>query len=433
MPNESSPEPGENLRRERRRRRPAGLTREQRRLLDATRRPEPEVVSDAASGEAFEEQPEASSETGAPATEEILDSQEDVYQEPAADEPVEAVERFPEEPTEQLPPPPIAPIFAQPAPRPRPFPAGSSVTAPAARSSHGLELQRAILIIGTLVLLALAFFFGRSFERLKYMIFSHDHPATEKATDKVPGVSAEDLVRQALLDDRAGHWQEAAERLFYAKQKDLRYRGLLLRMGQIFYAHDDLQSADKSFERAIAFNEDVAQAWKYRGLIAARRKDYPAATHDFEEATRASPLEADNYFYWAEVLRIDLQPRPAIAHYQEASLRASDQQDAVVCDFKARLARMEAAESSQVEDELEAKQAAGPLSTDWLMTAAALRLREGKIEAAAQFTAQAHDGKSPGLFAACANDQTFRDAAKAHPELEPTLRHHGPEMTFPRR
>lgn len=67
------------------------------------------------------------------------------------------------------------------------------------------------------------------------------------------------------------------------------------------------------------------------------------------------------------------------------------------------------------------------------MTAAALRIRQGRIGEAEQFIKQARDAKWPGLFTACANDMTFRAAAAAHPELQDLLHVEGAALTFPDR
>jgi tetratricopeptide (TPR) repeat protein len=285
------------------------------------------------------------------------------------------------------------------------------------RLGRVLELQQAALILFSLVLLVLAFYLGRNFDRLKYLVLSRTNPPIEKQPDDYPAVSASDLVNQAIEAERSGDWHEAVKKLLAAKQKDLRYRGLLFRMGKLFFTHGDLKSADKAFERAILFQEDVGPSNEFRGLIATRDNDYTAAQHFFEEATRADPLVADYYYLWGESLRLGLQPKLAIPRYEEARVRARDEQDALVCRFKIRLAEMEAAESPKVEKELEEKKATGPLSVDWLMVEAALRIREGKMEAAANLINQARAGKTPGLFTSCASDMAFKDAARKHAEL----------------
>ncbi len=239
--------------------------------------------------------------------------------------------------------------------------------------------------------------------------------------DPYPGVAAPDLIKQALLDERAGNWQEAADRFLAAKRRDLRYRGILFRVGKILYDRRNFESAEEAFERAIAFGENVEAANFYRGLIAVRRRDLPAATRFFEEAVKAAPFVSDYHYYRGETLRLDLKPKESIPHYEQAVLLARNEQDATVCHFKMRMARIEGAEGSAVSEELAKTEAAGPLSVDWLMTSAALQLRGGHVDEARQLILQAREGPAPGLFASCVNDFYFHDAARKYPELSEAL------------
>ncbi len=301
-------------------------------------------------------------------------------------------------------------------------PAGVAVVQQVDKGSRAIELQQAVLILGAILLLGLAFYGGTKLSYIKFLVASRNTPKLdENAPDQYPGIAAPDLVRQALLDERAGKWQDAADRLLAAKRKDLRYRGILFRVGKILYAQRNFEPADEAFERAIAFGENVEAANYYRGLIAVRRRDLTAAERFFEEAVNAAPFVSDYHYYWGETLRLDLKPKQSLPHYEQAILLARTEQDATVCQFKIRMGRIEAAEGSAVSEELARNEAAGPLSVDWLMTSAALQIRGGKIEEARQLILQARAGQAPGLFASCVNDFYFHDAAQKYPELAEAL------------
>jgi len=369
---------------ERRRHRPAGITPEQRRLLDTSRGPSAH-------------------------------------------------------PTERAQPEPDTPPTPDPEKRPTPSPPEShpthksrrvdpgdfgGVTAPGqptARASRVIEARQAFLILGTILLLGLSFYGGTKLNYLRYLLASRNAPKLEQGADRYPGVAAEELVKQALNAERAGKWQEAVERFMAAKNKDLRYRGILFRVGKLVYEHRDFDAADKAFERAITFGENVEAANFYRGLIAVRRRNLPAAEQFFEAAVEAAPFVPDYHYYWGETLRLDLKPEQSVAHYDQAVLLARTDQDAAVGQFKIRMAKIEAAEGATVAAELTAKESAGPLSADWLMTAAALQLRSSHVDSARQLILQARDAKAPGLFASCVNDFYFREAAKKNPELAEPL------------
>lgn len=284
-------------------------------------------------------------------------------------------------------------------------------------------MQRAFLIIGAIVMLFLAFYVGKKFAYWKYLIMSRNTPTLpEKGPDKFPGVSSDELVKQALVSEHSGKWQDAVERFIAAKNKNHAHRGILFHVGKLLYDHRNWENADGAFERAIAFGEDVDKANYFRGVIATQRRDLPVAARFFEAAANANPFTPEYYYFWGEVLRMDFHPREAITHYEQAALRASSALDEKVCRFKIRMAEAEASESVKVNAELEKKRSAGPLSVDWLMTAAALRIREGHIDDAVQLLSQARSGTDPGLFAACVKDEVFRDASAKYPEVAEVCR-----------
>jgi tetratricopeptide (TPR) repeat protein len=291
------------------------------------------------------------------------------------------------------------------------------------KSSRASEMLRAFLVIGALAMLFLAFYAGKKFAYWKYLIMSRNTPAlSEKGVDKFPGVSSDELIKQALVAEQSNKWQEAVERLLAAKNKDHAHRGILFRVGKLLFDHRSWENADAAFERAIVFGEDVDKANYFRGVIATQRRDLAAAARFFEAAANASPFTSQYYYFWGEVLRMNSHPRDAITRYEQAALRASSAQEEKVCRFKIRMAEAEAAESVKVDAELEIKKSAGPLSVDWLMTAAALRIREGHIDEAVRLLSQARSGTDPGLFAACVKDQVFRDASAKHPEVAKVCR-----------
>jgi tetratricopeptide (TPR) repeat protein len=344
--------------------------------------------------------------------------------------PVPAAVREPESAPTPGPPEKLAPTTrAEPNPTQRSRPAetkdsgsGPAPIEQADNASRVIELQQAILVLGAILLLGLTFYGGTKLNYLKYLIASRHAPKLdESGPDRYSGIAAEELIKQALVAERAGKWEDAAERFMAAKRQDLRYRGILFRVGKILYDHRNFDAADMGFERAIAFGENIEAANFYRGLIAVRHRNLPAAERFFEAAATAAPFVSDYHYYWGEALRLDLKPTQSIPHYEQAILLARDDQDATVCQFKIRMARIEAAEGPAVNAELSEKQAAGPLPVDWLMTAAALQLRGGHIEEARQLIMQARAGNAPGLFASCVNDFYFHEAAQKYPELAEAL------------
>ncbi len=279
-------------------------------------------------------------------------------------------------------------------------------------------MQRAFIILGILALTVLIFFVGRKFDRIKYMIMSRTQAnELEGGPDKFPDRTAAELVEAALTAERQGDWKGAAERLFEAKRKDLRYPGILFRVGTIAYEHEDWEGADQALESALKFGENVGAANHLRGLIAVRRGDLAAAERFAEAAAKSEPFNTSYFYYWGEILRINQRPRDAIRIYEQAAQRASSATDKALNRFKIRLARIEAADASALAAEVEKLREAGPLSVDWLMTDAALQLHAGKINEAARLISEARAVGVSGLFDPCAGDVVFSKAGQVHPQI----------------
>jgi tetratricopeptide (TPR) repeat protein len=286
------------------------------------------------------------------------------------------------------------------------------------KSARASEMRHVILIIGAILLLFFGFYAGRKIDYWKYLYATRVTPnVLKKPVDKFPGVSADELVNRALAAERDGKLKEAADLLAAAKYKNLALPGVLFRVGKLVYALGDLKTADKIFERAIAFRENVDTSIYFRGLIAARRRDFVGAERHFEAAAKAEPFVSEYYYYWAEALRMNLHPKQAIPHYVEAALRARAGQDPAVCYFKIRMAQIEGGEASSVRAELEKQRNAGPLSVDWMMTDAALSIYAGQIDSAVRVVNKAWGAYQPRLFSSCSHDPLFSNACQKHREL----------------
>jgi tetratricopeptide (TPR) repeat protein len=301
--------------------------------------------------------------------------------------------------------------------------------------SRALEMQNVALIVGAFFLLGVMFYVGKRYEYWKYEIATgRAAKLSANEASKFPGISAEELVKQALIAERLGNWQDAAERFIAAKYKNLSYAGLLFRVGKIYYDHGDFTSADTLFERAIAFGENVDSANYYRGMIAQGRENFPAAEHFFETAANLAPFNADYFYSLAEVLRKDRHPSEAIARYDQAAARA-DEPEQIICRFKIRMATVETGNVASLSAELEKKQAEGPLTVDWLMTAAALQIRAGNVSAAIDLVKEARAADQSrlfSLFAACAGDRLFTMANQNYPDLAQVCRIEAAPMAIPR-
>ncbi len=292
---------------------------------------------------------------------------------------------------------------------------------PDPKRSRVPEMQRAIIVIAALVFLGMTFYVGTKYQYLKYLILTRggNEPKLENpVVDKYPDASADELVAQALAAERAGDYKGAVERFMAAKHKNLGYRGILFRGGMVAYEKGDYEVADKLFERAIAFGENLDAANHYRGLVSTRRRDFPAAERFFAAAIEAAPFVREHHHYLAETIRLSYRPLEAIRHYERAALLAQTEHDAAVFGFKIRMARIEGAEMPKIAEEIATREAEGSLSVDWMMTAAALHIRQGNIGEGLRYLTKARNGGSPGLFLSCLSDASFRNACQVHSLLK---------------
>jgi tetratricopeptide (TPR) repeat protein len=292
--------------------------------------------------------------------------------------------------------------------------------------SRVMEMQNLVLLFGAAVLLAGIFYAGKKYESLKYFITSRKQAEiAARVTRQFGTASAEDLVEQAIVAERLGNWEEAAQRLIAAKYKNLALPGVIFRAAKLYYDHNDFDSADRLFESSISFGENVDAANYFRGMIASGRSDFTGAERFFEAATSAAPFNADYYYSLAETCRKDHRPKEAIARYEQAARRAAGDEEQVICRFKARMASLEAGEVGPVSSELEKKRSSGPLSVDWLLTAAALEIHQLHVPEAIKLVEQAREADQPqlfALFAACVSDRLFTLACQNNPEVAQACR-----------
>jgi tetratricopeptide (TPR) repeat protein len=290
---------------------------------------------------------------------------------------------------------------------------------PDKKSGRAVEMQRAALIIGGLILVALTFYVGKKFEYWKYLLTTaRNKPKLEEAVSgKYANLSAQQLVEQALTAEREHRWKDAVDRFVAAKEKDLRYRGILFRLGRLALNAGDAVAADKWFERSIQFGENVDAANYFRGLIAVRREDFASAERFFEAAAGTEPFIPYYQFYWGEALRMERHPKEAIPHYEIARNVSDSPAEHAVYDFKIRMARLEAGQVQQIRAELESAGENGALPLDWLMTKAALAVRDGRTGEAINLLREAHADSHANVFASCASDNFFVQAGKQNNEI----------------
>jgi tetratricopeptide (TPR) repeat protein len=292
--------------------------------------------------------------------------------------------------------------------------------------SKALEMQTLAWVAGALVLVGATFYVGKKFEYWRYLLATRtEAKIAAKVTGEFAGASADELVEHAVMDEQLGHWDDAAKRLIAAKYKNPALGGVLFHAAKLYYDHSDFDSADRLFESAIGFGENVDAANYFRGMIASSRNDFPAAERSFEAASDAAPFNPDYYYSLAETLRKDHRPKDAIARYEQAARRSGDESAQAICRFKGRMAEIEAGDVDPVRSELEHKRKLGSLPIDWQMTEAAIAIQQGDTSQAVKLISEAREADRPELdahFAACVGDRFFAVACQSNQDLAQACR-----------
>ncbi len=294
------------------------------------------------------------------------------------------------------------------------------------KSSRAFEMQRVAIVIGCLFLLGAIFYLGTRVPGWLYLYRSHQRQAFQKSIpEKFPGISSDELVEQALIDQETGRWREAGERFLEARRKNNAYRGIFFMVGTLSFQHGDLDSADALFAAALASGENQEGANAFRAQIAIRRHDYAAAERFCEAATMAAPFVWTNYYQWAEVLRMNHNPREAIRRYEQAARRAPRGFGVIGCRYKVRLARIEARDPT-VAEEITKKESEGPLPPEWLVTEAALKIDQGQFGDAFQLLTKARAATTTATFSSYVSDMIFQNTAQNNPVFAEICRNNNP-------
>jgi len=77
---------------------------------------------------------------------------------------------------------------------------------PAVHASRAFEAQQAFLIVGIIALVGLSFYGGTKLNYVKYLLASRNAPKLDETAKRYSGIAADELVKQALIAERAGQW-----------------------------------------------------------------------------------------------------------------------------------------------------------------------------------------------------------------------------------
>jgi tetratricopeptide (TPR) repeat protein len=141
--------------------------------------------------------------------------------------------------------------------------------------------------------------------------------------------------------------------------------------------------------RALSRGEDSAPLQVLLGVLAVEDKKLAEAAKAFERATRLDPADGIALYNLSEVLREDGRPGEAIEVLQQAQKLEPTRK---ILALKMRLAQIEAGVGvEELRSEAATRRGKANPSEDWLMTAAAIHLKNGDYAQAAEALRAASD------------------------------------------
>ena len=188
------------------------------------------------------------------------------------------------------------------------------------------------------------------------------------------------LIDQAMAAEQAADFQKTLALLEKVKASGAHVPGLAFQLGQAAVFDRDYTKAMHLLNDAIAQNDAAAEAYNIRATLNSRNNLLRGnGLNDYETATKLNPFGARDFFYWGEALRRAGKVQAAIVRLQQAIDRLREPELESLYRLTLRLAKIEAGQEKEFADEL-AKQLALPNPTmDWLITAAAEEIHNGRF------------------------------------------------------
>ena len=221
-----------------------------------------------------------------------------------------------------------------------------------------------------------------------------------------PGSPATPVLRAAAAAVSQRDFAQAQKLLREARQLDPSAPGVDYQLATVAFAQGQLEEAKTCLNRSLARRDAVADSNNLLGAILLRENDLPAAISCLQAASEADPKMVQPYVNLASAYRLNFEPLKAVPVLRTASGLNPAQRS--VYEFRTRLALLEAGETNDIQKQLSEKLAAGEVEADWLLTAAALDLRQGRTDQAAVRLEQARQALAPDLFKVMLDDRAFK-------------------------
>lgn len=219
----------------------------------------------------------------------------------------------------------------------------------------------------------------------------------------------------AGIDAQLGRrYDEALVHFEKAQAADPTLRGVTYQRSVTLMNLGRESEAEAEAYKSIGAGEQVAQAYNLLGTMAARRQDFPVALWAFGKAQEAEPADPMAFYNASEALRNAGRTAEAIEQLRAAIQRNPGEP---LFAMKLRLARVEAGEGDLLIPEVSEQLKIEPPAGDWLLTAGAISLANGRYDEAAGVLSRAKDAMQPILFVGILREDPFFKKFANRPEL----------------
>lgn len=213
-------------------------------------------------------------------------------------------------------------------------------------------------------------------------------------------------VRSAKIAASQNNFTQAKKLLLEAQKLDPNTPGLDYQLAIVAFSENHIGDAKTSLQRSLARKDSIADSYNLLGAILLREGEYPEAISHLQSAITADSKLTEAYSNLAAAYRLNFEPLKAVEALRIAA--ALDERQRPLYELQIRFALIEAGQTTEIEKALAEKLSAPEVESDWLITAAALNLRKGRIDEAVTCLEKARESMNSNLFKVVLNDRAIK-------------------------
>lgn len=227
-------------------------------------------------------------------------------------------------------------------------------------------------------------------------------PAASSGTNSI----ATPQLRSASLALQNGDYVAARKLLLEARSLDPKAPNIDYQLAIVAFTEGNKDEAKKLLLNSISKQDSLADSQNLLGAILLRDGEYPEAIAQLQSAVAADSKLTEAYSNLAAAYRLNYEPLKSIGALRKAA--ALDEKQRPLYELQTRFALIEAGQTTEIENTLAEKWNSPEIESDWLITAAALYLRKGRIDEAVTLLEKARESMNANLFKLVLNDRAIK-------------------------